>query len=297
LPQRILIVPDGILHYIPFGALPLTTGELLLARHNVIYLPSASALQVVRRGYGNRAGGTELAAILADPVYGRDDPRVPNHSRARPQPSQQSSDMVERSAKEVGLLHFDRLYASRREAAFIRSLAGREPVLSATGFDATREAAMGPDVAKARIIHFAVHGLLNPNHPELSGLVLSLVDSQGRPRNGFLTMHDVLDLRLSADLVVLSACETALGKEVRGEGLMGMTRGFMYAGTPRVVASLWKVPDVATAELMSRFYQGLLVRKLPAAAALREAQLEIRRDPRWKSPYYWAGFTLQGEWK
>ena len=110
-------------------------------------------------------------------------------------------------------------------------------------------------------------------------------------------MNTIYNLRLSADLVVLSACQTALGKEVAGEGLVGLTRGFMYAGARRVIASLWQVSDVATAELMKRFYDGLLQRQLPAAAALRRAQMEMARDPRWASPYYWAGFVLQGDWQ
>jgi CHAT domain-containing protein len=297
LPKRILIVPDGILDYIPFAALALSTGELLITRHTVVCLPSASTLEAIRRTSESRERASQLAAILADPVYSEDDPRVRRPPRLAGKTAPSRLEIVERSASEVGLLHFDRLYASRGEANIIRTLAANEPVLRALDFDASRETAIGTNVADARIVHFAAHGLLNPNHPELSGLVLSLVDEQGRGRNGFLSMRDVFDLRLRADLVVLSACETALGANMRGEGMVGLTRAFMYAGSPRVVASLWKVPDLATAELMKRFYQGLLGRKLAAAAALREAQLAIRNDPRWKAPYYWAGFTLQGEWK
>ena len=122
------------------------------------------------------------------------------------------------------------------------------------------------------------------------------MDPAGRPIDGFLRAYEVYNLRLQADLVVLSACQTALGEDVRGEGLMGLTRGFMYAGAPRVVASLWRVPDRGTAELMKRFYEGMLVKGLRPAAALRAAQLAMRKDPRWSAPYNWAGFTLQGEW-
>jgi CHAT domain-containing protein len=139
--------------------------------------------------------------------------------------------------------------------------------------------------------------LINSVHPELSGLVLSLVDPQGRPQEGFLRLHDIYNLKLGADLVVLSACQTALGKDIRGEGLIGLTRGFMYAGAPRVVASLWEVDDRATAELMKRLYEGMLVRGLTPAAALRDAQLALRRDRRWSDPFYWGAFVLQGEWK
>ena len=152
-------------------------------------------------------------------------------------------------------------------------------------------------MAGARVVHFATHGFLNSETPELSGLVLSLVDREGNPTDGFLRLHDVYALSLAADLVVLSGCRTALGKEVRGEGLLGLTRGFFYAGAPRVMASLWPVRDRATAELMQRFYRGLLRDGLPPAAALRAAQRSLRREPRWRDPYYWAPFVIQGDWQ
>ena len=112
-----------------------------------------------------------------------------------------------------------------------------------------------------------------------------------------MRLHDIYNLNLPADLVVLSACNTGLGKEVRGEGLIGIVRGFMYAGAARVVASLWKVDDEATAELMKRFYRYMLEDDMPAAAALRAAQVELRHHNQWHSPYFWAGFVLQGEWR
>jgi CHAT domain-containing protein len=127
--------------------------------------------------------------------------------------------------------------------------------------------------------------------------VLSLIDERGQPQDGFLRLHDIYNLQLRADLVVLSACETALGKEIRGEGLIGLTRGFMYAGAPRVVASLWKVEDKATAELMKRFYKGMLKEGKRPAVALRDAQVEMWRREGWQAPFFWAAFTLQGEWK
>ncbi|HEX6047098.1 MAG TPA: CHAT domain-containing protein, partial [Pyrinomonadaceae bacterium] len=148
-----------------------------------------------------------------------------------------------------------------------------------------------------RIVHFATHGLLNSQHPALSGIVLSLYDEQGRPVDGFLRAHEIYNLQLNADLVVLSACRTALGREIKGEGLVGLTRGFMYAGTPAVVASLWDVRDQATAELMSRFYEGMFKEGKRPAAALRAAQLSLSKEKRWSAPYYWAGFVLQGEWR
>ncbi len=153
------------------------------------------------------------------------------------------------------------------------------------------------DLSQYRMLHFATHGILNSEQPELSGLVLSLVDQQGKPQEGFWRLHEIYNLKLNADLVVLSACQTGLGKEVKGEGLIGLTRGFMYAGAPRVVASLWQVDDVATAELMKRFYRGMLQQRQRPAAALRAAQLEMQSKKQWQHPFYWAAFTLQGEWK
>jgi CHAT domain-containing protein len=155
---------------------------------------------------------------------------------------------------------------------------------------------MSKDLSQYRIIHFATHSFLDSVHPELSGIALSMLDREGKPQDGFLRSNEVFNLRLGAELVVLSGCRTGLGKEVKGEGLYGMTRGFMYAGSKRVVVSLWDVQDQATARLMTDFYRGLLGPKRPqTAAALRAAQIAIWREGRWKAPYYWAGFVLQGE--
>jgi CHAT domain-containing protein len=168
--------------------------------------------------------------------------------------------------------------------------------MSAYDFTANREKALSPELSRYRIVHFATHGITNDQEPELSGLVLSLVDQRGKPQDGLLRLRDIYNLQLAAELVVLSACDTALGKEVKGEGLMSMVRGFMYSGTPRVLASLWKVDDEATAELMKEFYKHLLQEGMTPAAALRQAQITQMQKKSRQSPYYWAGFQLQGEW-
>lgn len=168
--------------------------------------------------------------------------------------------------------------------------------MEALDFQASRETAVSKDLNQYRIIHFATHGLLDNEHPELSGLVLSLVGPDGKPRDGFLDLQDIYNLDLPVDLAVLSACQTGLGKEIGGEGLVGLTRGFMYAGASRVVASLWQVDDAATAELMGAFYKAMLKDGLRPAAALRRAQHELMQQKRWRDPYYWAAFTLQGDW-
>jgi CHAT domain-containing protein len=167
----------------------------------------------------------------------------------------------------------------------------------AVSFEANREQVTSDTLNQYRVLHFATHSLLNTQHPQLSGIVLSLYDAQGKPRDGFLRLNHIYNLRLSNELVVLSACSTALGKDVKGEGLIGLTRGFMYAGVPRVIASLWKVDDEATAEFMKIFYRHLLREQMPAATALRAAQIEMQQQARWRSPYYWAAFTLQGDWR
>jgi len=186
---------------------------------------------------------------------------------------------------------------SRREAESIFTNAPVDTSFKALDFDASRENIGRVDLSKYGIVHFATHGILNSEYPELSGVVLSLFNEKAEPVNGFLRLNEIYNMRLNADMVVLSACQTALGKEVRGEGLIGLTRGFMYAGSPRVVASLWKVDDVATAELMKIFYQKLLKENMRPAAALRAAKIEMMQQKRWSSPYYWAAFELQGEWR
>jgi len=208
---------------------------------------------------------------------------------------------LERSWAELGSTErggkISRLPFSRREADAIIADAPPGSSFKAVDFRASRTTATSPELAQYRVVHFATHGVLDSRTPALSGIVLSLVDRQGKPVDGFLRLWDIYNLHLPADLVVLSACQTALGKEIKGEGLVGLTRGFMYAGAARVVASLWQVDDVATAELMSRFYEGVFKKHLPPAAALRAAQVQMWKQKRWQEdPYFWGAFQLQGEW-
>jgi len=201
-----------------------------------------------------------------------------------------------RAAREINVT-FNRLPHTRTEANSILKLASAAEEMQSFDFAASRATATNPQLSQYRIVHFATHGILNSLHPELSGVVLSLVDEKGKPQNGFLRLNDIFNLNLPAELVVLSACETGLGQEVKGEGLVGLTRGFMYACATRVLVSLWSVDDEGTSELMSRFYRKILQENLKPAAALRAAQIEMLQDSRWKAPYYWAAFTLQGEWR
>jgi CHAT domain-containing protein/Tfp pilus assembly protein PilF len=279
----------------------------LIANHEIVSLPSASSLAALRRELAGRAPAPKTVAVIADPVFEESDVRIksnvgnvatPNDKQAERGGAEQE---VSRSALEVSAAdaqqRLQRLIFSRREADEITALTREGMSFKALDFKANRATALGPDLSRYQIIHFATHGLLNSLHPELSGVVLSLVDEDGRSQDGFLRLHDIYNMKLGADLVVLSACKTGLGKDIKGEGLVGLTRGFLYAGAPRVVASLWKVDDRATAELMKLFYQRMLRDGLRPAAALRSAQIDMQKHPRWAAPYYWAGFTLQGEWK
>lgn len=303
--KRLVIVADGPLQYVPFAALPIADESpaanpvTLIARHEIVYQPSASALKLIRAA--SRPPVTKSLAVFADPVFDSKDQRVRNGSREPQKETLVSRELGRalRNAGDVGSVdgsfRLDRLQYSRDEANAIVSTARRGSFMKATDFDASRANFMSQDLKQFRIVHLATHGILNARHPELSGLVFSLVDKRGKPDDGFLRVGDVYNLNLPIDMVVLSACRTGIGKRVKGEGLIGLTRGFMHAGAARVVASLWKVDDEATAELMKRFYANMLQRKMPAAAALRQAQLELMET--WRSPYHWAGFVLQGEWK
>jgi CHAT domain-containing protein len=192
---------------------------------------------------------------------------------------------------------FPRLVHAGREAERILALVPREQRFEAVDFEARRDLLFSPLLRRYQILHIATHGRLDAHHPELSELVFSLVDRTGRPLPGFVRLDELYTLRLPVELVVLSACETALGERVRGEGVLGMPRGFLHAGAARVLVTLWPVHDAATAELMERFYTGLLRGGLAPPAALRAAQLALARNPGTRAPYWWAGFTLQGEWR
>ncbi|MBD1840112.1 CHAT domain-containing protein [Coleofasciculus sp. FACHB-501] len=311
--KRLLIVSEGALQYVPFAALPVptqpstennanpsTSPTPLLVNYEIVNLPSASTLAVLRQEQAGRKPAAKAVAVLADPVFGSDDERV-NQAKGQTEKPQSIGEnlalsALARSARESDVT-FKRLPFTRQEAEEILSLVPAAERKQAFDFAANRAFATNPELSQYRIVHFATHGILNSVHPELSGVVLSLLDEKGESQNGFLRLHDVFNLNLPAELVVLSACETGLGEEVKGEGLVGLTRGFMYAGTPRVVVSLWSVSDRATSELMTKFYKGMLEKNLQPAAALRAAQIEMWQKTEWKAPYYWAAFVLQGEWK
>jgi CHAT domain-containing protein len=300
--SRLGVVPDGALQSAPFAMLPDpagANGAPLIGRHEVVLLPSISAVAILRRETA-RPPASKTLAVFADPVFSPADARLKGKPALEPAAGSETrllQHLGGASGTKDAALAIPRLPFTAREAGRILSVARGMKTFAATGFDASREAATGGQLSDYRYIHFATHGYLDTERPSLSALVLAQVDRQGKPVDGFLRVADVYNTRLSADLVVLSACQTGLGQEVRGEGLMGLTRAFLYAGAPRVIVSLWNVNDEATAELMAAFYRGLLRDGRTPAAALTAAQMELRANKRWQSPYYWAAFVQHGEWR
>jgi CHAT domain-containing protein len=327
--KRLLVVSDGALNFVPFAALPipgigstkaeswpaeaLNTGAShtfvpLVTEHEIVGLPSASILGMLRQETAERRRAPKTLAVLADPVFERNDLRLKKGGKSSGRQTRgsetdrsvESHDRLRSAALQVpdeaAGPSFQRLMFTRQEADEILSLVIPSERLRALDFDANLATAINPELGRYRFVHFATHGLVDSARPELSGLVLSLFNREGREQDGFLRVHEIFNLKLPVDLVVLSGCRTGLGKEIKGEGLIGLTRGFMYAGAARVMVSLWDVSDEASARLMVKFYQGMLGKqRLSPPAALRAAQIAVWKQQRWRAPYYWAAFVLQGE--
>ena len=295
--KRVIVVADGALNYIPFQSLPSASGNPLVASYEIVNAPSASVLGQLRQENRQRPPTTRIVAAFGNPVFRSNYEQFKNSVSSDVLASARSLERgFEVDADSLDPAKIQPLVYSKFELENLSTIAGAGAFV-ATGFSASRAALESTDFSKYAILHFATHGLLDPQNPQKSGFFLSMVDEGKRDENGFITMEDVYNLRVPVALVVLSACRTGLGKDVRGEGLIGLTRGFMHAGASSVVASLWKVDDEATAELMKYFYTNMLKKGLPPAEALREAQNTLRQNPQWASPHYWAGFTLQGEFK
>lgn len=299
--KRLLIVPDGPLQYIPFSALQVAeTGEsdtMLMSHHELVILPSASALGALRRVIEKRAAPTATAVIVADPVVDQYDPRVHRGRSAAARPQEHRSSALQLALRDVQSIQLvTRLPGSQVEAETIRQMLGAPDVLLESGFKASRNYVVQGGLARYRIIHFATHGLIDAEHPEMSGLILSLVNDKGQSQDGYLRLGDIYKLKLSADLVVLSACNSALGKNMESEGTIGLPRGFLEAGAKSVIASLWKVDDRAAVDFMKYFYLRIHQGESPGSA-LQGAQRDIVRSGHWVQPFYWAAFVLQGDYE
>jgi CHAT domain-containing protein/predicted negative regulator of RcsB-dependent stress response len=297
--KRLVIVPDGPLQYLPFADLSVAENGRgavpLVESHELVMLPSASALVALRRAAVGRPRPADELTVFADPVF--EPPGKPIPAAVAGSPG------FPRSRELTGALRdlrdsqwIPNLPGSRDEALAIQQIAGPARTRLVMGFDANREAVMDGSIARQRIIHFATHGMMDPRHPEMSGLVLSMFNKRGEYQDGYLRLSDVYNLKLSADLVVLSSCESALGKDLGSEGIMGLPRAFLYAGARSVLVSLWKVDDEATVPLMKMFYSRLQRGEDPGRA-LRAAQLDMLKNTQWSDPYYWAGFVLEGDYR
>ncbi len=314
--KRLLIVADGALNYVPFEALVKTAAgadyaslDYLIKSNEVVYAPSASVVAAVR-GSAPAMTGADALLVIADPVFNADDPRLKGMRVAQVSDQNRGlglalesavSDVAgnEASASPAGI-RLARLPGTRAEAEAIAGIARTNRARADVWIDlgASEEKIHQADVAGYRIVHIATHGLLDVERPQFTGVVLSLVGNTSA--DGFLRTDEIFNLKMSPSLVMLSACETGLGKEKRGEGVIGLTRAFMYAGAPTVGVSLWSVADKSTAELMTDFYRRLLGSAADArrpAASLRDAQLAMISGKKYSAPFYWAPFVLVGEWR
>jgi CHAT domain-containing protein/Tfp pilus assembly protein PilF len=315
--KRLLVVPDGALNYVPFEALVKSADSAdysalpyLIKSNEIIYAPSASVVGAIRQQQTDRSARNVL--VIADPVFNSSDTRARSANTvtetatrglgiqsALSDVSGEDASAAAQSAKIEGL-PLARLSGTRAEADQIVKLAKGSGAQADVWLDlnASEENIETHDLGKYSVMHIATHGLLNAERPQFSGLVLSLVGN--KVGDGFLRTDEVFNLRLGSPLVMLSACETGLGKEKRGEGVMGLTRAFMYAGAPTVGVTLWSVADKSTADLMTDFYKRLLAPSstpISASSSMRDAQLAMIAGKKYSAPFYWAPFVLVGDWK
>jgi CHAT domain-containing protein len=326
--DRLLIVADGALNYVPFHALvtaaptagaDFSTLPYLLKTNETLFAPSASVVAAMRQQQQRRA--PEAASkgdmlLVADPVFDASDSRA---RVSRPAPATQPDAQFTQAGLsfDSALADFSnasgdgaatattsrkgvlvRLAGTHEEAqqiAKLASSAGRKADVW-LDMDASEANVEGRDLSGYRVVHFATHGLLNAERPQFTGLVLSLVGNR-EGDDGFLRTDEVFNLHLGSPLVMLSACETGLGREKRGEGVMGLTRAFMYAGAPTVGVTLWSVADKSTADLMTDFYKSYLGAQASPSAAMSAARLRMIEGKRYSTPFYWAPFVLVGDWK
>ncbi len=301
--KRLVIVADGVLQNIPFAALADPTNKSedtyqpLIVNHEITNLPSVTALATQRKQLNNRKPAPKTLAVLADPVFEADDVRLTGKEPALAPEFDENRRSLQRALKNLKRNGILRLKGTKDEAEAILKLVSPKESIYAHGFDANYNFVTNPELKQYRFLLFATHGFVDTTNPEYSGIVLAQFDKSGQPvSKGYLRLGDIFNLDLGAELVVLSACETGLGKDVKGEGFIGLTRGLMYAGSKRAVVSLWQVDDAGTSQLMPKFYSSVLQGKSPATA-LRDAQLQLLQDKTLKNPYYWAAFTLQGDWR
>ena len=297
--KRLIIVPDGKLHYFPISALPFPNSESeepILLTNEMIYEPSAQTLSLLSKN-GNQEGRAEKTLLIfSDPVFNNSDWRLSDEFKSSVDVNQ-NNDSTDKFRYVESLNTLQRLEASKTEAEQIIKIVGGSNSTSFSGFAANRENLLKVNAADYKIIHFATHALVNEKRPELSGIILSRFDENGAKLDETFRINDIYSLNLNADLIVLSACNTGLGKEVKGEGLQSLNNAFLQVGAKSVIASLWKVEDNAAHELMKNFYEELATESVAPSEALRRAKIKLRQNPQYRSPFYWAAFTVQGDFR
>ncbi len=291
--KRLIMVPDGKLNYFPISALPMPNSESddpILLTNEVIYQPSAQTYVLLKKiGQERKDENAKDLLVFSDPVFNPADERLTGIEIA----AKNNETTPYRFRLVESFSSLSRLPASRNEAETVSKAVGGSDLFM--GFDATRERLLSTNLADYKVIHLATHGFLDPERPELSSLVFSRYDQTGQQLDESIRMHDIYSMKLNADLVVLSACQTGTGKEVKGEGVMGLNTAFLQAGARSVVSTLWQVEDNAANHLMKEFYERMAADGMSPSAALRAAQIKLYQDPQFRSPFFWAAFTVHGD--
>ncbi|MGH9837547.1 MAG: CHAT domain-containing protein [Blastocatellia bacterium] len=288
--QQLTIAPDGLLYYLPFETL-IHDGHYLIEQYEIRYIPSVSVLSLLPQSREPAVPQAQMELLaFGDPVF-VPLPKTTNHTKI-------PSGNLNREFWSSTSLRLPPLPNTRAEALFISEPFPPERKQLYLGRAATEEAFKREPLDRYRRLHFATHSLIDEQFPARSGVVLALADdpqeAQEAQEDGLLEVAEIAELKLDCDLVVLSACQTGRGQLVRGEGIVGLTRAFLYAGARSVAVSLWNVSDLSTARLMRSFYRHLAA-GTGAAAALRQAKLEmLDRNNVTRHPYYWAPFVLVG---
>lgn len=299
--RTFIIIPDGILHYLPFAMLLKPSKKNhqqprspIISEHNIIYGPSISFLISLTENRPKPSSIEPSIAIFADPVLSSDDPRLKKTLPTQEIPNLHSSSL-RHSLRSMNRSGLSRLNFTQKEAEVIHALVSDTSSMVARGFDATRQAFFAKNLTNYSYLHIATHGLLHPNTPDLGGLVLSQYDQKGNPTNGFIRTFEILGKRWPTELVTLSACSTGVGQLLEGEGPVGLAQAFLEGGTARVMASLWNVSDNSTAVLMEKVYTNIFKKKMTPSKALQAAQIDMLSKPEWEDPFFWAGFIVIGE--
>ena len=280
--KKIIFIPDDILHILPFETLltQQNTPHWLIEDYKIAYAPSISSYrEIIHRKDKNTSRQRSDILAFGDPDFGQME-------------SETNGEDIFQNFYSSNAFNFYRLKYSGTEIERISSLFKQKRTDVFVREEATEEQLKNLELDNYKIIHFATHGFIDDKKPARSSIVLSL--NENTAEDGFVQMREIYNLKLNADLVTLSACQTGLGQYIRGEGIEGLNRAFFFAGSSSVLMSLWSVNDQATYQLMERFYTHLRSSK-QIASSLRKAKLEMIDSDAVSHPYYWAGFIVTGK--